>query len=170
MADGSALDDLQRKQADTARMAMSMVKEKDPEVLQEMAKKILQKTKELESMARRIGADALGGLGPGGKETRVMLTPEQKARIAEETGVGLDSVVLEDEPSRKWSKDIATARPQEVEKMAARAAATSRLQSETRTQIEKIIKQLEALNVPELKEHIDELRKHPAMTSGGSKK
>jgi hypothetical protein len=171
MGDGSALDDLQRKQGEAAKLAMRMTEEKDPEKLAEMAKAVLEQTKDLERMARNIGAAALGGLPVGGKETRVVLTPEQKERLVEQTGVGLDAVVLEDEPTRKWSKDIATARPHEVERMAARATAAIRLQTETKKAIEGVIQQLEALEVPELKETIDELRAHPALkaTSGGAR-
>jgi hypothetical protein len=56
-----------------------------------------------------------------------------------------------------------TAEPRLIEKMAAKQAAQSRLIQETRTQVEKIIKQLEALNVPEIADQIAELRRDPTL-------
>jgi len=43
--------------------------------------------------------------------------------------------------------------------MAARQAAASRLKAETRTRMEKIIRELEKLEVPELAETISDLRR-----------
>ena len=42
-------------------------------------------------------------------------------------------------------------------------AAASKLQSETRAQVQKIIKQLEALNVPEIADTIAQLKKDPTL-------
>ena len=51
--------------------------------------------------------------------------------------------------------------------MAAQQAGQSRLVSETRTQVEKIIKQLKALNVPEIADAIADLERDPTL---GTKK
>jgi hypothetical protein len=159
------LEDLQRKQADTAKFAMKMVNEKDPEQLKAMAEQLQARVGELEKMARGIER-ALAPPPPEGPEVRVMLTPDQKARIAESTGVGLEVVVLRDSQQKRWSKEMPKIEPREIEKMAAIQAAESKLISETRTQVEKIIKQLEALNVPEIAEQIAELKKDPTLGRG----
>ena len=47
--------------------------------------------------------------------------------------------------------------------MAARQAAASRLKSETRERVEKIVRELEKLDVPELAETIAALRRDPTL-------
>jgi hypothetical protein len=161
------LEELQRKQAEAAKFAMKMVDEKDTDRLKEMAEQLQQLCKELEKAARGIEA-AFAPPAGGGEEVRVMLTPDQKARITEQTGVGVEMVMLRDSRQRMWSKEMARIEPREIEKMAAKQAAESRLRSETRAQVEKIIQQLEALDVPELAETIAGLKKDP--TLGRAKK
>jgi hypothetical protein len=156
------LDELQRKQADAAKFAMKMVDEKDPERLKEMAEQLQARCADLEKMARSI-EKAASPPGAEGNEVRVLLTPDQRERVAESTGVGVEMVVLRDSKQRMWSKEMPRVEPREIEKLAARQAAASKLQSETRTQVEKIIRQLEALNVPELQETIAELKRDPTL-------
>src|ERR1700694_6000203 len=116
----SDMAELQRKQADTAKLAMTMVEE-------------------------------------NAAEGRVRLTPDHRKRIAEQTGVGIEAVTLRDSGGKSWSRELPATEPRVVEALAARQAAQSRLVMETRTQVEKIVKQLKALNVPELAETIAEL-------------
>ena len=158
------IEEIKRKQADTAKMAMQMVDEKDPERLKEMAEQIQARCKDLEKMVRGLAA-AITPQEQTGQEVKVMLTPEQKARVTEQTGVGIESVTLYDTKKRMWSRDLPLGKiePREIEKMAAQQAAQSRLVSETRQQVEKIIKQLKALNVPEIAEQIAELERDPTM-------
>jgi len=75
-------------------------------------------------------------------------------------------VVLHDTSKKPWSKEMPKIEPREIEKMAAIQAAESKLISETRTQVEKIIKQLKALNVPEIADAIAELEKDPTLGRG----
>ena len=158
------LDELQRKQADAAKFAMTMVDEKDPERILEMAEQLKARCQELEKMARGIEA-ALTPQEPTGQEVLVTLTPEQKQRITEQTGVGIEVVTLHDTKKRMWSRDLPLGKvePREIERLAAQQAAQSKLISETRTQVEKIIKELKALNVPEIAEQIAELERDPTL-------
>ena len=83
---------------------------------------------------------------PTGTETRVALTPEQRARIAEQTGVGIEVVTLRDTADRAWSRQIAAPR-------AARGRGDGRAsrrrsrgsKAETRRQVEQIVGELEKL-------------------------
>jgi uncharacterized protein YdcH (DUF465 family) len=156
------LGDIQRKQADAAKFAMKMVDEKDPEKLKEMAEQLKGRCDELANMAQGLEA-ALTPQGPTGPEVRVLLTAEQRARVAEATGIGVEAVTVRDSRQRMWSKEMPDVRPGEIEKLAAQQATASRLLSETRTQVEKIIKELEKLNVPELAETIANLKKDPTL-------
>jgi hypothetical protein len=161
----SDLDDLLKKQAEMAKFAVSMASEKDPERILEMAAILQERGKELERMARAIEA-FYTPKGPTGPETRVVLTPAQKERITEQTGVGLDTVILTDTPEMRWSKKMATVEPREIEREAAKQAAQARLVIETRIQVEKIIKLMEEQNVPELAETIAELKRDPTLGRG----
>lgn len=167
------LDDLQRKQADAAKYAMKMLDAKDdPERLKEMTEELQERCKALEKMAKGIEA-AMTPQEATGQQVLVRLTDDQKKRITEQTGVGIEVVTLHDTKKKMWSRDLPLGKvePREIEKMAAQEAAKSRLISETRGQVEKIIKQLKALNVPEIEEQIAQLEKDPTLGLGkkGSK-
>ena len=156
------LAELQKKQADAASFAMRMVEEKDPELLKQMAERLRESCVELAKMAKALEA-AMTPAGASGPETRVALTPEQRKRVAEQTGVGVEVVTLRDTVVRPWSKQMASVEPREIEAMAARQAAASRLKSETRERVEKIVRELEKLDVPELAETIAALRRDPTL-------
>ena len=151
------LAELLRKQADAARFAAQMAEEKDPQRLQEMAEQLQVRCADLgrmaEGLARAVGAPS------GGPETRVMLTPEQRQRVAEQTGVGIEMVTLRDTQARQWSTQMPSVDPREVEAAAAAQAAEARLRAETRSQVERIVRELEKLDVPELAETIASLRR-----------
>jgi len=142
-----------------------MASEKDPERILEMTAILQERGKELERMANAVAA-FYTPKGPTGPETRVVLTPAQKERITEQTGVGLDTVILTDTPELRWSKKMATVEPREIEREAAKQAAQARLVIETRIQVEKIIKLMEEQNVPELAETIAELKRDPTLGRG----
>lgn len=161
------LDEIQRKQADTLKLALKMVDEKDPERLKEMAEQILQKTQALEKSALGLAASVTPpDRGGGGEEVRVLLTFEQRERIAAQTGVGVEVVTLRDSGGSSWSAQMPTTEPQVIEKLAVNQAAAARLTMETRKQVEAIIKQLKALNVPELEETIRDLERDPTLGRG----
>jgi hypothetical protein len=154
----SGLGELQKKQAEAASFALRMAEEKDPERLKAMAEQLQASCAELGKMAKALEA-ALAPAGGSGAETRVLLTAEQRKRIADQTGVGVEVVTLRDTGERAWSKSMVGVEPREIEAMAARQAAASRLKAETRTRMEKIIGELEKLEVPELAETISDLRR-----------
>ena len=161
------LDEIQRKQADAAKYAMKMAEEKDPERLKEMTEALQARCKDLEKMAAGLAA-AMTPQEPTGQEVLVRLTDEQKKRITEQTGVGIEVVTLHDTKKQMWSRDLPLGKvePREIERLAALQAAQSRIVSETRTQVEKVIKQLKALNVPEIADQIEELERDPTLGAG----
>jgi alpha-L-fucosidase len=162
-----SLEDLQKKHREAAQYAMKMVNEKDPKRLQEMAEALQAKCADLLGMAKSIAA-AWPQPAETGPETVVKLTPAQRERIVEQTKVGLESVTLRDTEKTQWSKKMASITPREVEAAAAKEAAQLRLISDTKTQVEKIIRELKKLDVPELAEAIAEMERDP--TLGLSKK
>ena len=97
------LAELQKKQADAASFAMRMVEEKDPELLKQMAERLRESCAELAKMAKALEA-AMTPAATSGPETRVVLTSEQRKRVAEQTGIGVEVVTLRDTVARPWSK------------------------------------------------------------------
>jgi hypothetical protein len=158
----SDLDELLRKQSEMAKYAQGMANEKDPERLAAMAASMQERAKGLERAARALEAVHAPNVADG-PETRVLLTPDQRARVAAGTGVGLEAVSLRDEPGRPWSKSMSKVEPREIERIALQQAARSRLAAETRAQVEKIIRMLEKQDVPELAATIAELRRDPTL-------
>jgi hypothetical protein len=153
--------ELLRKQAEAVKFASGMAGEKDPGRLEEMTGQLQQKCEELARMARALEAEL--AQAPTGVETRVALSPEQRKRIAEATGAAVEVVTLRDTPQRPYSKMMPAVDPREIEALAAREAAASRLRAETRARLEALIRELEKLDSPELAETIAELRRHPAL-------
>src|SRR5436309_7699536 len=100
-----SLEDIQKKQAAMARKAASLVDEKDPEKILEVAAKLQADALDLEKACRNLEA-ALLPPDFEGKETVVKLTPDQKARITEQTGVGIEVVHLHDSKKRVWSHEL----------------------------------------------------------------
>ena len=154
----SDLGELQKKQDEAASFALRMAEEKDPERLKAMAEQLQARCAELGKMAKALEA-ALAPAGTDGVETRVLLTAEQRKRIADQTGVGVEVVTLRDTSDRAWSTSMGSVHPREIEAMAARQATASRLKAETRARVEQIIRELEKLESPELADTIAELRR-----------
>src|SRR5438105_12454198 len=95
--------DIERKQADTAKTAQKLVQEKDPKRILELAEEVQKKTGELLKMALSFQA-AMAPQETTGPETQVKLTPEQKERVTQQTGVGIEVVTLHDSKKRSWTK------------------------------------------------------------------
>jgi hypothetical protein len=127
-----------------------------------MAEQMQARCAELGKMAKALEA-AFAPQGAPGPQTRVLLTAEQRKRVAEQTGVGVEVVTLRDTAGRAWSRQMPAVEPRDVEAMAAKQAAQSRLKAETRERVEQIIRELEKLDVPELAETIAELRRDPTL-------
>src|SRR5258708_13827518 len=106
----SDLAELERKQADAAKFALEMVEEKDPERLKEMAEQLQERCKDLEKMAKGMEA-AWAPKGGEGGETRVVLTEEQRERIADQTAVGIAVTTLMDPPEPNSAEQMPPALP-----------------------------------------------------------
>jgi len=150
------LEELLRKQADASRFAAQMAEEKDAARLLEMAGQLQTRCAELGRIAQALAGPQAAAAGP---ETRVVLTPAQRERVTEQTGVGIEVVTLRDTPERQWSTRMPAADPREIEAAAAAQAAAARLRAETRAQVEQIVRELEELQIPELEETIAGLRR-----------
>jgi hypothetical protein len=166
----SDIEDLQKKQAALAREAMKMVEEKDGEKIVEMAAAFALKAAEFEKSAINLSKSIEEQSGTSGPGTTVVLTREQRARIEEATGVGMETVTVHDNKARRFSKEMTKVERREIEKEAMNQAAQIALEIKTRDAVQKVLKELRALERPELKEYIDTLTKDPLLPMRKKKK
>jgi len=165
-----SLEDIQKRQAKLAHKAASLADEKDPQKILDVAAELQAECADLEKAARNL-EKALMPPDFEGKGTVVKLTADQRRRITEQTGVGLEEVTVHDSRKKVWSQELprGTVEPREIEAEAAREAARLRRISMTKESVEKIVKDLKALNVPELADYIAQLEKDPTLGLAGKK-
>ena len=158
-----ALEDIEAKQKAITEDAKKMAKLTDPQEILDAAAKIVVKAKELERAALNLAAAATppGPRNEGG-EVRVVLTPDQRKRIVEQTGVGLE-VLTVDRGAAALHARMPTMQKQLIERLALQEAAVHVVIRERRKAIAKLIKQLEAIEdkTPDMEEIIEQLKRDP---------
>ena len=155
----ASAEELLSKQQRTVKAALALQEIKDPEELLKAAAKVGEMAKDLEAAGKRFEAQFVQ---PGGPEERVVLTAEQRERLAEVTGVAMDMLVVRD-PTGAFAHAMPTTDRATIERMAARQAAEIAVRKARDTAIEKLIKELEKLDVPELIPVIEAIKKDPTL-------
>ena len=154
------MDDLLATQKKLAHEAADLEKLKDdPEALMKKAGELAKKVKDFESAALKFAAQ----FQPvGGPEERVVLTPDQRERLAESTGVAMEVLVVRD-PDGAFAKAMPTARKEIIERLAARQAgevATKKAKAEA---VEKLLKDLRKIEAPGMDEIIRAIEDDPSL-------
>jgi transposase len=155
----ASVEEIQRKQAKMVEKAEALAEKTDANEIIEAAKKLTEDAKELERMAKGLEkafAPPPGAVG----NTRVLLTAEQRQRIAEATGLGMEVVIMPGN-SAELNASMRTMDPAKVEAEALKQVAERVLVLERRKALTKIIKQLEKEipePVPEAQVEIDKLK------------
>jgi hypothetical protein len=155
----STMDEVISKQERATKAAIALSKKTDPEELRAGAEKLKEMTDDLEKACKRLQAEFAGGTG---HEERVVLTPDQRERLAESTGVPMDMLVVQDRDG-SFGRRMPTTDRATIERMAALQAAAITEKKAKTAAVEKLIKQLEKLEVPELQPIIDSIRKDPTL-------
>ena len=159
----SDLADIERRQKEIAEMAKRLVDEKDVPEIQRIGKEIAAKARELQKAALALAAAVTPDAGRNqGGETRVVLTKDQRQRIAEQTGVALDTLVIA-EDAAGWARRMPGTEKRIIEQRALAQAARSIVSEEKEKRIKKMIKELEAIPdpTPEVQGVINQLREDP---------
>jgi hypothetical protein len=156
-----AIDDLlaQQKRVATAASGLADLAD-DPEKLMARAAEVVAMVGDLEKHALHLAAQAGGPTG--GAEERVVLTADQRQRIAQETGVALELLVVRDADG-SFAKAMPTTQKAIIERLAARQAAEIAVKKATRDAVEKLVKQLKALGVADLDPVIQAIEDDPSM-------
>ena len=89
----ASVEDIERKQKSMQPLLEQIARETDADRVQELGRQIAQMAQELGQMA--AGLERAYAQSQGSGETRIVLTKEQRERVAEATGVALDTLVLQ---------------------------------------------------------------------------
>jgi hypothetical protein len=136
----ASLEDIERKQRSMQPLLEQIAQETNADRVQELGKQIAQMAQELGEMA--AGLERAYAQSKGGGETRVVLTKEQRERVAEATGVALDTLVLEG--AQSWDPQMPSMSPATIERLAMASVADRKLKEEKRKAVTAILKELQA--------------------------
>jgi hypothetical protein len=155
----ASLEDIERKQKSMQPLLEQIAQETNADRVQELGKQIAQAAQELGQMAAGLEKRYAQDKGTG--ETRVVLTKEQRARVADATGVALDTLVLQG--ADIWDPQMPTMSSATVERLAMASVADRKLKEEKRKAVKAIVKELDAAMgdspAPETKAAIDQFKR-----------
>lgn len=155
----ASLEDVERKQKSIQPLLEQIAQETNPDRVQELGKQIAQMAQELAQMA--AGVEKAYAQTKGNGETRVLLTKEQRERVAEATGVPLEALVLQG--ADVWDPQMPKMSPATIERLAMASVADRKLKEEKRKAVKSILKQLEAAvgddPAPETKAAINQFKR-----------
>ena len=155
------LEELQAMQKKLVKAAQDLANHADdPKTLLEKAAEISKGGKQLEESALRLQAQF--DPAAGGKEERVILTADQRQRLAEETGVALEALVVRD-PTGEFARAMPSTQKATIEKLAAREAAMLAVKKARGDAIEKLVKHLKSLEVEGLAPVIEAIEADPSL-------
>jgi hypothetical protein len=155
------IDELVAKQNALGPLAERMANEKDPDEILRLAAQLTAKAKELEKAALAIAAAATppGPRNVGG-ELRIQLTPDQRKRVAEQTGVGVETLELSGAEAQAWELKMQTMQKHIVERRALQIAANRIADAAMKKTVKDVIELMENIPDPpdEVKEAIQVLK------------
>jgi hypothetical protein len=157
------LELLLQKSKGLEKLMAEAARETDPERLTAIAEKVSAEAKALEALGKQYQAEEQRRVGRRGF-VEVVLTPEQRRRIQDQTGVLLETVVLPDE-SGAQSQAMPMSDPRIIEQLALHEAGRRKLAAEadaiTRREVARVIAELEAQNNAALNEELEKLKRDP---------
>jgi hypothetical protein len=157
-----SMEDVLAKQKKAAKAAADLTKLKDdPKALLEQVAKVADQISDLAASANRLAASFAAS---GGTEERVLLTPDQRKRIEEATGVAMDMLVVQDADG-SFASAMRTAKKPEIERLAAQQATVIATKIAREEAIEKLVKHLRTLDAPGVDEIIAAIRKDPTLAA-----
>jgi hypothetical protein len=155
----ASLEEIERKQKSMQPLLEQIAQETNADRVQELGKQIAQMAQELAQMAS--GLEKAYAQSKGSGETRVLLTQEQRERVAEATGVALDTLVLQG--AETWDPQMPRMSPATIERLAMASVADRKLKEEKRKAVKAILEELDAAvgdsPAPETRVAIDQFKR-----------
>jgi hypothetical protein len=155
----ASLEEIERKQKSMQPLLEQLAQETNADRVQELGKQIAAMAQELAQMGK--GLEKAFAQSKGSGETRVALTKDQRQRVAEATGIAIDTLVLEG--ADIWDPQMPKMTSATIERLAMASVADRKLKEEKRRAVKDILKQLEAAvgdsPAPETKAAIDQFKR-----------
>jgi hypothetical protein len=156
----ASVEEIERKQKAMQPLLEQIAQEQDADRIQQLGKQIAEMAQELGRMAEGLegaNAQARGGAG----ETRVVLTKDQRQRVAAATGGSIEVLVLPD--AEAWDPQMPKMSPAAIERLALASVTQRKLKEESRKAARQIAKELEeavgADAAPETRAAIDQFKR-----------
>ena len=156
----ASLEEIERKQNAMKPLFEQIAAQKNADRVQELGKQIAEMAQELARMAsglERAYAQPKGGVG----ETRIVLTKDQRERVAEATGIALYVLVLQG--ADIWNPQVPKMSAATVERLAMASVAERKLKEEKRRAAKQIVNELEAAvganPAPETRAALDQFKR-----------
>jgi hypothetical protein len=170
MAREITMDELLRKQQEMVKKAESLISERDVDKIQQVTSELERDGKELEQLALAFEKQELAKAGPPPRGSlEVMLTPDQRKRVLDLTGVDLPSVVIQDEMG-VLSKAMPHTDPRDIELMAIQEArrlkAMRDADGKMRADVDRAILDIEEQGTAETRELLAKLKADPNWLGG----
>jgi hypothetical protein len=131
----------------------------DPKKLMEKAAELTKGAEALEKSALRFQQEMSKS---GGKEEVVVLTPDQRARLAESTGVAMETLVVRDADG-SFARAMPATQKATIERMAALQAGQLATKKGRTKALEDLVKQLKALDADGLDPVIKAIEEDPSL-------
>jgi hypothetical protein len=156
----ASVEEIERKQKAMRPLLDEIAGAKDPDRIQELGKQIAEMAQELAHMAQGLER-AYGQIRGGAGETRVVLTKDQRQRVAAATGGAVEVLVLPG--ADVWDAQMPKMSPATIERLAMASIAERKLEEESRKAAKQIVSELEAAvgadPAPETREAIEQFKR-----------
>jgi hypothetical protein len=158
-----SLKDIEERQERLQAKAMSLINETDGQRIMELAEEMRREALELEDVALAFEAEMAAGSRQARGAFEVVLTPAQRQRVKTETGVTMESVLIDD-PSGALNAAMVETRPELIEiealRQARERAQTEPAKAAARELAENLLADIEAQGEA-FAEQVRELRQDP---------
>jgi len=170
MAREITMDDLNRRQATMLALMEQLPNERDTERITQISRQLEQEARDLEQLARDYERQELAKAGPPPRGSlEVVLTPAQRKRVLDVTGVKMETVVIRDE-SGVLNQSMPRTDPRRIEQMAIAEALRRKSLSDgdgqMQQQVADLLADIEAQGTGEVREMLAELKKDPNFLGG----
>ena len=165
--DDITLDDLMAKQRAMSEIAERLNGESDVERIQQIAAELQVMANELQAMGEQLAAKSTGS--GAANWTEVVLTPAQRERVKEATGVALETIKISD-PAGVATRTMPYTDPRIIEFYATQEARRRKIAEEADAQIQEQLREsleaIESQGTPAVLEQLEQLKADPKFLGG----
>jgi hypothetical protein len=164
------VNDLTERQRAMVEKAQWLVNERDVDRIHAVTAELLRDGRELEQLAKQFERQELAKAGPPPRgRLEVVLTPDQRQRIEQKTGVELQSVVVADEMG-VLAKAMPLTQKRDIEQLALveahHRAAVRAADGQMRAAVAAAIADIEEEGMGEVREMLEKLKADPNWLGG----